>query len=321
MLMTICNDKELPIEFLKEMEDLLGPSYNDFLESYKNSKTSAVRINELKISNSDFEKLGLFSIDYERDRVAWSDKSYYIGPEQSPGKNPLHDAGAYYIQEPSAMSVVGQTDICSDDRVLDMCAAPGGKSTYIVSKLGRGGLLVSNEINRQRITSLGDNLERFGAKNTVITNEDSKNLLTFFKGFFDKIFIDAPCSGQGMFRKDPYAIEDWSQAKVLECSNIQKNLIRDGYQMLKQGGQLIYSTCTFTRKENEDIVEDFLKECEGARLDSMSRIWPHIDKGEGHFCARISKCDKNIQFVEEIQTDFNNFQRVKKSKHKKMSKD
>src|SRR3712207_808611 len=223
MHMTTCNNKKLPIEFLKEMEDLLGPSYNDFLESYKNSKTSAIRINELKISKNDFEELDLFGIDYERDKVTWSEESYYIGPEQSPGRNPLHDAGAYYIQEPSAISVVGQTDIRSGDKVLDMCAAPGGKSTYIASKLGQSGLLVSNEINRQRITSLGDNLERFGARNTVIINEDSKNLLTFFKGFFDKIFIDAPCSGQGMFRKDDYAIEDWSQAKVMECTNIQRS--------------------------------------------------------------------------------------------------
>jgi len=316
--MTTCNNKKLPIEFLKEMEDLLGPSYNDFLESYKNSKTSAIRINELKISKNDFEELDLFGIDYERDKVTWSEESYYIGPEQSPGRNPLHDAGAYYIQEPSAISVVGQTDIRSGDKVLDMCAAPGGKSTYIASKLGQSGLLVSNEINRQRITSLGDNLERFGARNTVIINEDSKNLLTFFKGFFDKIFIDAPCSGQGMFRKDDYAIEDWSQAKVMECTNIQKTLIRDGYQMLKEGGQLIYSTCTFTRRENEDIIEDFLNEHEGASLISMSRIWPHIDRGEGHFCARISKTVKGDNDEDSYQFNTNSLKKSRKLKPKKI---
>ena len=318
MHMTTCNNKKLPIEFLKEMEDLLGPSYNDFLESYKNSKTSAIRINELKISKNDFEELDLFGIDYERDKVTWSEESYYIGPEQSPGRNPLHDAGAYYIQEPSAISVVGQTDIRSGDKVLDMCAAPGGKSTYIASKLGQSGLLVSNEINRQRITSLGDNLERFGARNTVIINEDSKNLLTFFKGFFDKIFIDAPCSGQGMFRKDDYAIEDWSQAKVMECTNIQKTLIRDGYQMLKEGGQLIYSTCTFTRRENEDIIEDFLNEHEGASLISMSRIWPHIDRGEGHFCARISKTVKGDNDEDSYQFNTNSLKKSRKLKPKKI---
>lgn len=285
------NDKpsSLPKAFLREMEDLLGDEYQAFLDSYRDEKTSAIRVNTLKLPIESFKDLGLFNIDFERDKISWAEEGYYLSGDVNPGKNPLHDAGAYYIQEPSAMSVVGQTPISEGDRVLDLCAAPGGKSTYILSRLNHKGLLVSNEINPSRIRALGENLERFGAVNSIITNSDSSNLLTFFKGFFDKIFIDAPCSGQGMFRKDDFAIEDWSQDKVDECVAIQRQLIRDAYQMLRAGGMIIYSTCTFTRKENEAIIEDFLGDYPDANLLDMDRIWPHRDRGEGHFCARITK--------------------------------
>lgn len=279
----------LPTPFLNEMKEILGGEYKDFLDTYKEEKTSAIRINTLKMPLDRFEDLGLFNIDFDRDRIGWSKESYYISGEEFPGKNPLHDAGAYYIQEPSAMSVVGQTEIKSGDKILDLCAAPGGKSTYILSKLNHSGLLVSNEINPSRTKALGENLERFGAINCIISNSDSKNLLKFFKGFFDKIFIDAPCSGQGMFRKDDFAIVDWSEDKVDECVAIQTQLIRDGFEMLKDGGMLVYSTCTFTKRENEYIVESFLKDYPSARLVDMERLWPHRDKGEGHFCARILK--------------------------------
>ena len=267
----------------------MGDEYQAFLDSYRDEKTSAIRVNTLKLPIESFKDLGLFNIDFERDKISWAVEGYYLSGDVNPGKNPLHDAGAYYIQEPSAMSVVGQTPISEGDRVLDLCAAPGGKSTYILSRLNHKGLLVSNEINPSRIRALGENLERFGAVNSIITNSDSSNLLTFFKGFFDKIFIDAPCSGQGMFRKDDFAIEDWSQDKVDECVAIQRQLIRDAYQMLRAGGMIIYSTCTFTRQENEAIIEDFLGDYPDANLLDMDRIWPHRDRGEGHFCARISK--------------------------------
>lgn len=285
------NDKPslLPKAFLREMEDLLGHEYQAFLDSYRDEKTSAIRVNTLKLPIERFEELGLFNIDFERDKISWTEEGYYLSGDVNPGKNPLHDAGAYYLQEPSAMSVVGQTHVFEEDRVLDLCAAPGGKSTYILSRLNHKGLLVSNEINPSRIRALGENLERFGAVNSIITNSDSSNLLTFFKGFFDKIFIDAPCSGQGMFRKDDFAIEDWSQDKVDECVAIQRQLIRDAYQMLRTGGMIIYSTCTFTRQENEAIIEDFLGDYPDANLLDMDRIWPHRDRGEGHFCARITK--------------------------------
>lgn len=326
------NDKHssLPKAFLREMEDLLGYEYQAFLDSYRDEKTSAIRVNTLKLPIERFKDLGLFNIDFERDKISWAEEGYYLSGDVNPGKNTLHDAGAYYIQEPSAMSVVGQTPISEGDRILDLCAAPGGKSTYILSRLNHKGLLVSNEINPSRIRALGENLERFGAVNSIITNSDSSNLLTFFKGFFDKIFIDAPCSGQGMFRKDDFAIEDWSQDKVDECVVIQRQLIRDAYQMLRAGGMIIYSTCTFTRQENEDIIEDFLGDYSDANLLDMDRIWPHRDRGEGHFCARITKkADKQgdqeaqdsdlLAFDKDSHRDSSR-ESAKKSKKKQKSK-
>ena len=326
------NDKpsSLPKAFLREMEDLLGDEYQAFLDSYRDEKTSAIRVNTLKLPIESFKDLGLFNIDFERDKISWAEEGYYLSGDVNPGKNPLHDAGAYYIQEPSAMSVVGQTHVFEEDRVLDLCAAPGGKSTYILSRLNHKGLLVSNEINPSRIRALGENLERFGAVNSIITNSDSSNLLTFFKGFFDKIFIDAPCSGQGMFRKDDFAIEDWSQDKVDECVVIQRQLIRDAYKMLRDGGMIIYSTCTFTRQENEAIIEDFLGDYPDANLLDMDRIWPHRDRGEGHFCARITKkADKQgdqeaqdsdlLAFDKDSHRDSSR-ESAKKSKKKQRSK-
>ena len=326
------NDKpsSLPKAFLREMEDLLGDEYQAFLDSYRDEKTSAIRVNTLKLPIESFKDLDLFNIDFERDKISWAEEGYYLSGDVNPGKNPLHDAGAYYIQEPSAMSVVGQTHVFEEDRVLDLCAAPGGKSTYILSRLNHKGLLVSNEINPSRIRALGENLERFGAVNSIITNSDSSNLLTFFKGFFDKIFIDAPCSGQGMFRKDDFAIEDWSQDKVDECVAIQRQLIRDAYQMLRAGGMIIYSTCTFTRQENEAIIEDFLGDYPDANLLDMDRIWPHRDRGEGHFCARITKKadkqgDQEAQDSDLLAFDKDSYrdssrESAKKSKKKQKSK-
>lgn len=312
----------LPQKFKEEMKELLGDEYSDFLESYNNPRTNSIRINNLKIGREKFISLKLFDIDFDKDAVDWSDIGYYIDSDLSPGKNALHDAGAFYIQEPSAMSVVGCTDIKKNEHILDLCAAPGGKSTYILSKLENTGLLVSNEIDSTRIKALGENLERFGAINSIITNTDSKRLLTFFKGYFDKVFIDAPCSGQGMFRKDEYAINDWSESKVEECVSIQKKIIEDGFAMLKDGGMLIYSTCTFTKRENEDIIEEFLTNHSSAKFVNSHRIWPHKDRGEGHYCVRIIKmnnpldleCDSDDYSINEIND------KIKEPKNRILSK-
>ncbi|MFL8675479.1 RsmF rRNA methyltransferase first C-terminal domain-containing protein [Clostridioides sp. GD02404] len=239
---------------------------------------------------------------FDLSQIPWAEEGFYYDDKiNRPGRNPLHEAGAYYLQEPSAMSVIPKADIKEGNKVLDMCAAPGGKSTYILSKLNDTGLLVSNEINASRIKALGENLERFGVRNCIITNTDSKSLRKTFNGYFDKVVIDAPCSGQGMFRKDEVAISDWSYAKVLECQSIQKEIIRDGYKMLKKDGILIYSTCTFSREENEHVINEFISEYPYAELIEMERLWPHKIKGEGHFVAKIKKLEDEECNVKELK--------------------
>ncbi|QJA09555.1 NOL1/NOP2/sun family putative RNA methylase [Romboutsia sp. CE17] len=280
----------LPKEFLDEMKIILGDEYNEFIKSYDDPKTTGLRVNTLKMTKDKLLSLNLYSLQ----EIPWTNEGFYYDESiYRPGKNPLHEAGAYYLQEPSAMSVVPKLDVQEGEKILDMCAAPGGKSTYILSKLNNTGLLVSNEINPIRIKALGENLERFGAKNCIITNTDSRSLRKVFEGYFDKIVIDAPCSGQGMFRKDEVAISDWSYAKVLECQSIQREIIRDGYHMLKEGGILVYSTCTFAKEENEIIIEEFLDEYTDAKLIEMERLWPHKVKGEGHFVAKIQKLEED----------------------------
>lgn len=295
--------KKLPQRFLDDMKELLMDEYDDFIKSYDEPKTTGLRINTLKINKEELLNLNLYNLT----PIPWADEGFYYDEEvDRPGKSPLHESGAYYLQEPSAMSVVPHLDIKEGDKVLDMCAAPGGKSTYILSKLNDTGLLVSNEINSTRIRALGENLERFGARNCIITNTDSNNLRKVFTGYFDKIVIDAPCSGQGMFRKDEVAIEDWSYAKVLECQSIQKDIIRDGYDMLKNGGVLVYSTCTFAKEENEDVINEFIYEYENAKLIEMQRIWPHKVSGEGHFVAKIQKLeneDCNVKYIKIKNND------------------
>ena len=289
----------LPQQFLDEMKEILNEEYDDFIKSYEEPKTTGLRVNTLKMTKEKLVNLGLFKLN----QIPCANEGFYYDETiDRPGKNPLHEAGAYYLQEPSAMSVVPKAEIKENDKVLDMCAAPGGKSTYILSKLNDTGLLVSNEINPIRIKALGENLERFGARNCIITNTDSSNLKKAFAGYFDKVIIDAPCSGQGMFRKDEVAISDWSYAKVLECQSIQREIIRDGYEMLNNGGILVYSTCTFAKEENEVVINEFIEEYPNAKLIEMERLWPHKVKGEGHFVAKIQKLEDEDCKVKETKT-------------------
>ncbi|MCR8745616.1 RsmF rRNA methyltransferase first C-terminal domain-containing protein [Romboutsia lituseburensis] len=288
----------LPQKFLDDMKEILKDEYEDFINSYKKPKTTGLRVNTLKMSKEEILNLDLFKLK----QITWANEGFYYDETvDRPGKNALHEAGAYYLQEPSAMSVVPKLEINENDKVLDMCAAPGGKSTYILSKLNDTGLLVSNEINPTRIRALGENLERFGAKNCIITNTDSKNLRKIFTGYFDKIVIDAPCSGQGMFRKDEIAIKDWSYAKVLECQSIQREIIRDGYDMLTNGGILVYSTCTFATEENETVINEFIEEHPNAKLIKTERLWPHKVEGEGHFVAKIQKLEDEDCSAKQIK--------------------
>lgn len=294
----------LPERFLKDVKEILGEEFDDFIKSYNQKKTTAIRVNTMKIEKDKLKNI----LNYNMEDIPWSEEGFYYDEDlYKPGKNPLHDAGAYYMQEPSAMSVVPKADIREGEKVLDMCAAPGGKSTYILSKLNNTGILVSNEINNTRIKALGENIERFGSANSIITNIDSKGLLKVFRGYFDKVIIDAPCSGEGMFRKDENAILDWNYSKVIECRDIQYEIIRDGYKMLKNGGTLVYSTCTFSIEENEEIIDGLKKEYENAEIVLKERLWPHKIKGEGHFVAKIIKHDD-----EECSTKVAKFKKIDK---------
>ena len=180
-------------------------------------------------------------------------------------------------------------EITPGDHVLDLCAAPGGKSTQLACKMQGKGVLVSNEINPQRAAILSQNIERMGIKNAIVTNESPERLSRFLGTFFDKIVVDAPCSGEGMFKKEPLAVSEWSEEKVENCSRRQREILSYASAMLKPGGRIIYSTCTFSKQENEDVIQDFLSEHPEYEVVQMHRIWPHKVLGEGHFAAVLQK--------------------------------
>ena len=246
-------------------------------------------------------------------RVSWANEAYYFDENVRPGKHPYHEMGLYYIQEPSAMSAAALLAPKPGMRVLDLCAAPGGKSTQLATYLGDSGLLVSNEINTQRSRILSQNIERMGIKNAIVTNEDSFVLASHFPGFFNAIQVDAPCSGEGMFRKLPEAIEQWSMENVAICAERQKEILDNAAVMLKPGGTIVYSTCTFSKEENEDVIEYFLERHPDFTLEEMERFWPHKVDGEGHFVAKLVRrgC---------VDTDLKADRKTKKNKNSKNRK-
>jgi len=246
-------------------------------------------------------------------KVSWADEAYYFDENVRPGKHPYHEMGLYYIQEPSAMSAAALLAPKPGMRVLDLCAAPGGKSTQLATYLGDSGLLVSNEINTQRSRILSQNIERMGIKNAIVTNEDSFVLASHFPGFFNAIQVDAPCSGEGMFRKLPEAIEQWSMENVAICAARQKEILDNAAVMLKPGGTIVYSTCTFSKEENEDVIEYFLERHPDFTLEEMERFWPHKVDGEGHFVAKLVRRGS-------VDTDLKADRKTKKNKNSKNRK-
>lgn len=278
----------LPIEFEKKMKAFLGDEWDDFLYSYDNNRFQALRFNTLKVQSHEEIMRILMVLEISSDkRVSWANEAYYFDENVRPGKHPYHEMGLYYIQEPSAMSAAALLAPKPGMRVLDLCAAPGGKSTQLATYLGDSGLLVSNEINTQRSRILSQNIERMGIKNAIVTNEDSFVLASHFPGFFNAIQVDAPCSGEGMFRKLPEAVEQWSLENVAICAARQKEILDNAAVMLKPGGVIVYSTCTFSKEENEDVIECFLERHPDFTLEEMERFWPHKVDGEGHFVAKL----------------------------------
>lgn len=304
----------LPIEFEKKMKAFLGDEWDDFLYSYDNNRFQALRFNTLKVQSPEERMRILKTLKISSDKkVSWANAAYYFDENVRPGKHPYHEMGLYYIQEPSAMSAAALLAPKPGMRVLDLCAAPGGKSTQLATYLGDSGLLVSNEINTQRSRILSQNIERMGIKNAIVTNEDSFVLASHFPGFFNAIQVDAPCSGEGMFRKLPEAIEQWSMENVAICAARQKEILDNAAVMLKPGGVIVYSTCTFSKEENEDVIEYFLERHPDFTLEEMERFWPHKVDGEGHFVAKLVRrgC---------VDTDLKADRKTKKNKNSKNRK-
>lgn len=308
----------LPIEFEKKMKAFLGNEWDDFLYSYDNNRFQALRFNTLKVQSPEERMRILKTLKISSDKkVSWANEAYYFDENVRPGKHPYHEMGLYYIQEPSAMSAAALLAPKPGMRVLDLCAAPGGKSTQLATYLGDSGLLVSNEINTQRSRILSQNIERMGIKNAIVTNEDSFVLASHFPGFFNAIQVDAPCSGEGMFRKLPEAIEQWSMENVAICAARQKEILDNAAVMLKPGGTIVYSTCTFSKEENEDVIEYFLERHPDFTLEEMERFWPHKVDGEGHFVAKLVRrgsVDTNLKADRKTKKNKNSKNRKNETK-------
>lgn len=321
----------LPIDFQIRMKEMLKSEYNDFMKSYDKPRFYALRVNTLKGSVEDF----INNFNYNFTKVPWSNEGFYYNDDIKPGKHPYHEAGVYYIQEPSAMSPASYLQINPGDFVLDLCAAPGGKSTQLAAKLQGDGLLISNEIHPSRAKILSENIERMGIRNAIVTNESSETLAHHFPEYFDKIMVDAPCSGEGMFRKNSAACEEWSLENVEHCAERQMEILNNAASMLKSGGQLAYSTCTFSYNENEGVIENFLKEHTDFRIvnicktDEMSeglipgtiRLWPHKLNGEGHFLTILKKCELATSYNTSSDIcDISESKSLSDSKNKKVIK-
>ena len=298
----------LPQEFKERMERLLGEEAQAFFESWQGDPARALRVNTLKIAVEELRTLAPFSLA----PVPWEKSGFYFEKEDRPGRHPYHEAGLYYIQEPSAMAVGALAAPKPGERVLDLCAAPGGKTTHLASFMRGQGLLVANEIHPARAKILSSNVERMGIRNCVVTNESPHSLAKQLPCFFDRILVDAPCSGEGMFRKEEQARLEWSPKNVSMCVLRQQEILSSAEKMLRPGGVLIYSTCTFSPEENEGSVHTFLKEHPDFTIKKLEgyegfspgrpewanacpetayafRLMPHRLKGEGHFVAVLQK--------------------------------
>lgn len=278
---------QFPLGFQEKIIELLGEEEAQlFFQSYETERAYGLRRNPLKIDESAF----LSKMPFALEPVPWTKEGYYYqGEIDQPGKHPYHEAGLYYIQEPSAMSVVEELDPQPGEVICDLCAAPGGKSTQIAGRMQGQGLLVSNEIIPSRAKILSQNIERMGVKNAVVLNETMERMEGFFPSFFDRMVVDAPCSGEGMFRKNEEAVKEWSTQQVLFCAERQAMILNCAATMLKPGGILVYSTCTFSPEENELQIEAFLQDHPEFDLLATKRLWPHKVKGEGHFVAKLQK--------------------------------
>ena len=308
-------DDNLPGAFLEKMGKLLGRELDSFYNTYSDQPKHALRINPLKISRQEWERIQPFSLR----PVPWIRDGYFYDPAESPSRHPFYHEGLFYIQEASAMTPASRLPISPGDRVLDLCAAPGGKATALGAALKGRGLLFANDINQARAKALLRNIELFGISNAFVGNEPPHRLAQYFPEYFDKIMVDAPCSGEGMFRKNPAVREAWLEKGPDYFSALQREIILHGADMLRPGGLMFYSTCTFSPEENEAVITHLLREradmevCPMEDYDGFApgitefdgetydescrlcrRIWPHRMEGEGHFLALLRKREKGF---------------------------
>ena len=296
------------------MKKLLGDEYPLYAQAVNDAPVRGFRVNTDKISLDDFEKINCFG----KENIPYVKNGYYLESEKI-GNHPYHHAGMFYVQEPAAMAPAECVEINPDWKILDMCAAPGGKSTQLKNKLSAEGVLVSNEIIANRCKILTGNIERLGFKNCITTCMDTGKLTEYFPKTFDMIMVDAPCSGEGMFRKDDTAISEWSEENVLACAVRQAAILENAARCIKDGGFIVYATCTFSLEENEMVIDSFLKAhsdfelvpvctavkeytvdgilfegCENKNLNMCRRFYPHKGRGEGQFMAVLhSKQDSS----------------------------
>lgn len=323
----------IPPLFLERMSRFLGDEYPAFEESLSAAPKAGLRVNTLKLSADEFQNISPFVLG---ERVAWCPSAFLLDGEEKPGKHPYHLAGLYYLQDPSAMSpaeLLFSIPMRKGERVLDLSAAPGGKTTHLAALMHGSGLLVANEIKNKRVGHLTQNVERWGAGNVVVTNESPERLADHFGAFFDRVLVDAPCSGEGMFRKDMGARLDWSPGMVAGCSVRQGNILRVAAKLVKPSGYLLYSTCTFAPEEDEGVIAQLLDEFpdfavvelplfdgfargkpewlkgrmkEERELQGAVRLFPHRLEGEGHFACLLRKLDG----ATDTGTDFESEKRM-----------
>lgn len=315
---------KLPEAFVERMRALLGAEYEDFAASYDWQRYYGLRSNPLKLNVQELASL----LPMKLTPVPWATEGFYYEEGERPGKHPYYHAGLYYIQEPSAMVPVELLDVRPGDRVLDLCAAPGGKTTQLAGKLQGQGVLVANDNSFERVRALTKNVELFGITNAIVMHELPERLAAAWPGYFNKILIDAPCSGEGMFRKEEDMIRQWEKHSVTKCMAMQGPILQAAAVMLAPGGRMVYSTCTFSPEENESMIADFLREhpdfrvvpvpaehgftnghpewtCAGGEQPDEAarqtagtiRLWPHRIKGEGHFAAVLEKQESSIHSI------------------------
>ncbi len=316
---------QLPESFKNNMMSLLGQEYENYEKSVDGDACSGIRVNRLKIQDSSDKAF----FPETEGQVPWCSQGYYYLQQTQMAKHPYYHAGAYYIQEPSAMAPVAAMAVMPGDTVLDLCGAPGGKSTFIGEKLGGEGWLIANDISASRAQAMLKNIEQNGIRNAVVMSEEPSRIAARFQGFFDHVLVDAPCSGEGMFRKDGKLVKSWVERGSSYFVPIQSEILDAADKCIKPGGTLTYSTCTFNLEENEKQIRSFLERypdyrlvaipgklgidkgfdipgSEGFDLSLTGRIWPHRHKGEGHFVAQLVKGGNAVESGSGWRTEYGN---------------